>query len=117
MALEKIKILGALLELPAKEHCQSSQFTSKLDQIGQIGSMYCLAGSSKRAPRVFIFSIALGAEHLPYLCEIHCYQFPHIFWVYYFSLSLCVYGAREAPFNEQTKVTDSAVSGAGRYPA
>ena len=36
MASEKIKILGAVLELPAKQHCQSSPFTSKLDQIGQI---------------------------------------------------------------------------------
>ena len=23
------------------------------------------------------------------LCEIHCYFCPHIFWVYYFSLSQC----------------------------
>ncbi len=38
MAIEKIKILGAVLELPAKQHCQSSPFTSKLGQIGQIGS-------------------------------------------------------------------------------
>ena len=35
---EKMKILGAVLELPAKQHCQSSPFTSKLGQIGQIGS-------------------------------------------------------------------------------
>jgi hypothetical protein len=26
MAVEKIKILGAVLELPAKKHCQSAQF-------------------------------------------------------------------------------------------
>ena len=38
MAIEKIKILGDVLELPAKQHCQSSPFTSKLGQIGQIGS-------------------------------------------------------------------------------
>ena len=38
MAIEKIKILGAVLELPAKQHCQSSPFTSELDQIDQIGS-------------------------------------------------------------------------------
>ena len=38
MAIEKIKILAAILELPAKQHCQSSPFTSKLGQIGQIGS-------------------------------------------------------------------------------
>ena len=36
--IEKMKILGALFELPANQHCQSSPFTSKLDQIGQIGS-------------------------------------------------------------------------------
>jgi hypothetical protein len=34
-----MKILGAVLELPAKQHCQSSPFTSKLGQIGQIGSV------------------------------------------------------------------------------
>ena len=38
MAIEKIKILGAVLELSAKQHCQSSPFISKLGQIGQIGS-------------------------------------------------------------------------------
>ena len=32
--IEKMKILGAVLELPAKQHCQSSPFTSKLGQIG-----------------------------------------------------------------------------------
>ena len=36
--IEKMKILGAVLELPAKQHYQSSAFTSKLGQIGQIGS-------------------------------------------------------------------------------
>jgi hypothetical protein len=36
--IEKMKILGAVLELPAKQHCQSSAFTSKLDQICQIGN-------------------------------------------------------------------------------
>ena len=25
------------------------------------------------------------------LCEVHCYFWPHIFWVYYFSLSQCVF--------------------------
>ena len=30
----------------------------------------CLAGSSQRAPRIFIFSIALGAECLSYLKSI-----------------------------------------------
>ena len=35
---ENMKILGTVLKLPAKQLCQSSPFTSKLGQIGQIGS-------------------------------------------------------------------------------
>ena len=62
---KKIKILGAVLELPAKQHCQSSPFTSKLGQIGQI------AGSSKRAPkrapRILIFYIAMDADNSFYV--------------------------------------------------
>ena len=44
MAIEKKKILGAILKLPAKQYCQSSPFTTnpgqigQIDQIGQIGS-------------------------------------------------------------------------------
>ena len=30
----------------------------------------CLAGSSKMAPRIFIFSIVVGAEYLPYVKSI-----------------------------------------------
>jgi len=37
--LKKIKIQGAILELSAEQHCQFSPFTSKLGQIGQIGSV------------------------------------------------------------------------------
>ena len=43
-----MKILGALLELPAKQHCQSSPFTSNLGQIVKDWQC-CLAGSSKMA--------------------------------------------------------------------
>jgi hypothetical protein len=32
MAIETIKILGAIWELPAKQHCQSSPFTAKMSQ-------------------------------------------------------------------------------------
>ena len=40
----KMKILGALLDLPAKQLYQSSPFTSKLGQIGQIGfAVYLVA--------------------------------------------------------------------------
>ena len=33
----------------------------------------CLAGSSKTAPRIFIFSIILGAEYLSYVKSIENY--------------------------------------------
>jgi hypothetical protein len=39
-AIEIMKILGALLELPAKQHCQSSPFTSKLGQTGQMAVLF-----------------------------------------------------------------------------
>ena len=72
MAVEKIKILGTVLELPAKQHCQSSPFTSKLGQIGQ-NWQCCLAGSSKTAPRILIFSIAMGADSSFYVKSIATY--------------------------------------------
>jgi hypothetical protein len=34
MAIEKIKILGAVLELPAKQHCQFSPFGPFLQLMG-----------------------------------------------------------------------------------
>jgi hypothetical protein len=34
MVIEEIKILEAVLELPAKQHCQSSPITPKIDQMG-----------------------------------------------------------------------------------
>ena len=36
-AIEKIKIVGAVLELPAKQHCQFSLLTSKMGQMAWIG--------------------------------------------------------------------------------
>ena len=38
MAIEKIKILGAVFELPAKQHCQFSPFGPFLGQMGRIGT-------------------------------------------------------------------------------
>ena len=38
MAIEKVKILGAFLELPAKQHRQFSPFGQFLRQMGCIGS-------------------------------------------------------------------------------
>jgi hypothetical protein len=32
--LKKIKILGAILELPTKQHCQFSLFTMKMGKMG-----------------------------------------------------------------------------------
>ena len=60
MAIKKIEILGAVLELPAKQLCRFGQFGPIL---GWIGS----------APRIFIFSIVLGAEYLFYLKFIATY--------------------------------------------
>ena len=62
MAIEKIKILGAVLELPAKQHCQFSPFGPIFEVNGLDWQCY-LAGSSKTAPRILIFSIAMGANY------------------------------------------------------
>ena len=62
MAIEKIKILGAVLELPAKQHCQFSPFGPFYEVNGLDWQCY-LAGSSKTAPRILIFSIAIGANY------------------------------------------------------
>jgi hypothetical protein len=34
MAIEKVKILGAIFELPARQQCQSSPFTTEMGQMG-----------------------------------------------------------------------------------
>ena len=54
MAIEKIKILGAVLELPAKQHCQFSPFGPIFEVNGLYWQCY-LAGSSKTAPKDFDF--------------------------------------------------------------
>ena len=56
MAVEKIKILGAVLEVLAKQHCQ------ELGQNGLYGQC-CLAGSSM----ILIFSTAMGAKPSLYM--------------------------------------------------
>ena len=50
MAIEKIKILGAVLELPAKQHFVFGQF-----EVNGLDWQCCLAGSVKRAPKIAIF--------------------------------------------------------------
>ena len=87
MAIEKMKILGALLELPAEKHCQSSPFTSKLGQIGQIGSAVKLV-APKQLPGFWFFQLPwVPIIHFMWNPLLLC---PHIFWVYFFSLSQCV---------------------------
>jgi hypothetical protein len=55
--LKKIKILGAVLELPAKQHCQFSLFSPFSRQMGWFGS------AVKTVPRILISSIAMGADY------------------------------------------------------
>ena len=62
MAIEKIKILGVILELPAKQHCKFSLFGTIIEVNGLDWQCY-LAGSSKMAPRILISSIAIGADY------------------------------------------------------
>jgi hypothetical protein len=69
MAIEKIKILVAILELPAKQHCHFSPFGLKFEGYWLDWQCY-LAGSSKMAPRVLIYLIAVGAN---YSHEVYSY--------------------------------------------
>ena len=62
MAIDKIKILGAVLELPAKQHCQFNPFGPIFEVNGLDWQCY-LAGSSTTAPKILIFSIAIGADY------------------------------------------------------
>ena len=57
----KNQIMGAVLELPAKLHCQFSPFGS-LHVVNGLDWQCYLAGSSKTAPRILIFSMAMGAK-------------------------------------------------------
>ena len=57
-----MKILGAILELPAKEHCQFSPF-GLIFEVNGLDWQRFLVGSSKTAPMYLIFSIAIGAKY------------------------------------------------------
>ena len=63
--LKKIKILGAVLELPAT----ALPIQHIYQEYGQNGlnRQCCLAGSSNTAPRILIFLIAMGAKPSYYL--------------------------------------------------
>ena len=75
MAIEKMKMLGAFLELPAEQDCGFGQFDQIWPnfEVNGLDWLCCLAGSSKTAPRIFIFSIVLGAEYLFYVKSIETY--------------------------------------------
>ena len=78
MTIEDIKIQGAVLELPAKQHCQFLPIQPIYIKNGPNGLYLqcCLAGSSKTAPRILIFSNALGADYSFELIFIETYA-PH----------------------------------------
>ena len=62
MTVEKIKVLGAVFELPAKQHYQFGP--------NGLNWQCCLAGSSKTAPRILIFSTVMGAKPSFYMKSI-----------------------------------------------
>ena len=59
----KIKILGAIFELPSKQHCQFSSF-GPISEITGLDWHCFLDGSSKTAPGFWFFSTAIGADYL-----------------------------------------------------
>ena len=67
MAIEKIKIMGAVLELLSKQPIQPIH-----QENGPNGLNWqcCLAGSSKTVPRILIFSMTMGADYTFYLIFI-----------------------------------------------
>jgi hypothetical protein len=77
MAIKKIKILGTVLELPAKQHCQFSLLSNCKNGPNGLNWQCCLAGSSKRVPGILIFSIAMDADYSMDLISIetHAPQF------------------------------------------
>ena len=54
---------------PAKQHCQFSTF-GPIFELNGLDWQCCLAGSSITAPRILIFSIAMGTEYLFYVISI-----------------------------------------------
>ena len=85
MAIEKIKILRAVLELPAKQQCQSSPSISETEPNG-LNWQYCLAGSSKNSSQDFVFSIAMGADYQFHVKSIGSRAPTFFGYLYYFSV-------------------------------
>ena len=71
MAVEKIKILGSVLELPAMPI--QPDFL-----VNGPNWHYCLAGRSKMAPMILIFSIVLGNDYSFYVKSIATYAPPKV---------------------------------------
>ena len=74
MSIEKIKILSAVLELTARQLTPVPiQPVYLKNGPNGLNWQCCLAGSSKAAPRIFIFI------QLPFImCEIHCCYAPTV---------------------------------------
>ena len=66
MAIEKIKILGAVLELPAKNTANLAHLAHFW---GKWAGLALLSGW--KAPRILIFSIAMVADYSFYVKNIH----------------------------------------------
>ena len=62
MAIEKNQNFGAILEPLAKQHYQFSIFTAKMGQLDPNWQCY-LAGGSKMALKILIFSMAMHADY------------------------------------------------------
>ena len=72
MAVEKIKTLGFVWELPAKQALPIQPILPDF-LVNGLNWQCCLAGSSKIAPKIFIFSTAMGAEYSFYVKSIATY--------------------------------------------
>ena len=64
-----MKILGAVLELPAKKALPIQPIYLKTGP-NWPNRLCCLAGSSKTASRILILSIAMGADYSSYMKTI-----------------------------------------------
>ena len=75
--------LGATANPPKSEWKKWATGQSCIRKRSTTCKIGTLAGSSKTAPKIFIFSIVLGAEYLSYvksnIGEIHRYLCPYIF--------------------------------------
>ena len=68
-------------------------------EVNGLDWQYCLAGSSKRAPRILIFSIAMGAEYLSSVKSIA--TFAPTFYGYIISVLASVMGMALNLFQKQ----------------